>query len=540
MDQFLNIYGFLAVLLRAATLIFQSLIIGGTLFSYAVLGRWHEEENRPDSASSCEWLLRIAGFGLAATQALYLSCESFVLMKTVGLSFAEIAGADFFVAGIVFIVAALLIATIPYQSRRTIWWLGLLSLMVLMSSVATSHAFSRLQSRAGVVAFTALHLAAAGCWIGGLPYLLISVRGMPDGGAKQKVLSRYSQIALLSVGVLVASGIGTALRYFDSAGALYGTAYGIMLISKFTLLGMMLILGAMNRSIVNRAEGAVIRQRLQHFVAVEIGIGIAAVLTATSMTSQPPAIDLPTGRVDAKTIVARFTPEWPRLRTPPLSALSPATRPWEKEAAANNPVSLVPGGHIHLPNSPADIAWSEYNHNWAGVMLTVIGLLATVSRTGRLSFTKHWPLAFLLMAAFIFLRADPENWPLGPNGFLESFDRADVLQHRLAVLLIIAFAFFEWRVQLGRTKSAFAPLVFPFVCVAGGMLLMTHNHTLDNIGEELLVEMSHLAIALLAILAGWSRWLQLKLPTREGVVASWIWPICFVLMGGILLTYREA
>ena len=540
MGQFLNIYGFLAVLLRAATLIFQSLIIGGALFSYAVLGRWRRAQDCSESVRSCERLLRIAGCGLALTQAIYLSCESFVLRQTVGLSFAEISGANFFIAGVVLIASGIAIATIPYKSRRTIWWLGLLSLTVLMSSVATSHAFSRLEGRALVVSFTALHLAAAGCWIGGLPYLLVSIRNRPDGDAKQTVLSRYSQVALISVGVLVASGVGTALRYFDSANALYGTAYGIMLISKIALLGMLLVLGAMNRSIVNRLDAAAIRQRLQHLVAVEIGIGIAAVLTATSMTSQPPAVDLPTGRVDGKTIVARFTPQWPRLRTPPLSALSPATRSWEKAAAANSPVSLVPGQNIHLPNSPGDIAWSEYNHNWAGLMLVVIGLLATISRSGRLSFTRHWPLAFLLMAAFIFLRADPENWPLGPNGFWESFDRADVLQHRLAVLLVMFFAFFEWRVQLGKAKSAFAPLVFPFVCVAGGMLLMTHNHTLDNIGEELLVEMSHLAIALLAILAGWSRWLQLKVPDRDGVVASWIWPVCFVLMGGILLTYREA
>lgn len=540
MDQFLNIYGFLAVVLRAATILFQSLIIGGVLFAHVVLGRWGEKSSGAAVISSCERLLRVAGFGLALTQTIYLSCESFVLRQTVGLSLTDIAGANFFLAGMVLVLGGVAIATIPYQSRRTIWLLGLLSLAVLLSSVATSHAFSRVQGRTTAVIFTGLHLAAAGCWIGGLPYLLISIRRMPDGGAKQRVLSRYSRIALLSVGVLVASGIATAFRYVDSADALYGTAYGIMLLSKFVLLAAMLVLGAMNRSIVNRADPAGIRLRLQHFVGVEIGIGIAAVLTATSMTSQPPAIDLGAGRVDVKTIATRFTPHWPRFRTPSVASLSPATRPIEKAAAANSPVSLVPGGTIHLPNSPADIAWSEYNHNWTGLMLLVIGLLATISRSGRLSFTRHWPLAFLLMAAFIFLRADPENWPLGPNGFWESFDRADVLQHRLAVLLVVAFAFFEWRVQLSKTKRAFAPLVFPFVCVAGGMLLMTHSHTLDNIGEELLAEMSHLSLALLAIIAGWSRWLQLRLPARDGAVASWIWPICFVLMGGILLDYREA
>jgi putative copper resistance protein D len=149
-------------------------------------------------------------------------------------------------------------------------------------------------------------------------------------------------------------------------------------------------------------------------------------------------------------------------------------------------------------------------------------------------------LLFVLMGAFIFLRADPENWPLGPNGFWESFDEAEVLQHRMAVLLVIAFAVFEWRVQLGTSKWKYAPLVFPAVCIAGGMLLVTHTHSLNNIKEELFAEMSHIPLALLAILTGWSRWLQFRLPKRDQAVVAWIWPLCFSLMGAILLNYREA
>jgi copper resistance protein D len=538
MGQFLNIYGFLAVVLRAATITFQSLIIGGVLFFYAVLGRWRAEKSR-EPAAICERLLRLAGIGLAITQLVYVCCESFVLTQTVGLSLGEILGANFFLAGMAQIFCGIVIAIIPYKPRWTVALLSALSLAVLLASVATSHAFSRVESRGAVVAFTALHLAALGCWIGGLPYLLLSIRKMPDGDAKARVLSRYSHIALVGVGVLVASGVATAIHYVDSAAALYGTAYGIMLLAKVVLLAVMLLFGTLNRSIIRRGNGEEVRQRLQNFVGAEIGIGFALVLTAASMTSQPPAIDLTEGRVDEATIVDRLKPEWPRFRTPPVASLSPATRPLDKAAAANGPTSLVPGEKIHLPNSPADVAWSEYNHNWTGFMLVIIGLLATISRTGRLSFTRHWPLAFLFMAAFIFLRADPENWPLGPNGFWESFDQAEVLQHRLAVGLVVAFAFMEWRVQLGKAKSAFASLVFPAVCVAGGMMLMTHNHSLNNVQDELLAEMSHLPLALLAIIAGWARWLQLRLPARDQGIVSWIWPVCFVLMGGILLNYRE-
>ena len=83
-------------------------------------------------------------------------------------------------------------------------------------------------------------------------------------------------------------------------------------------------------------------------------------------------------------------------------------------------------------------------------------------------------------------------------------------------------------------------MVFPGVCIAGGMLLVTHTHSLNNIKEELFAEMSHIPLALLAILTGWSRWLQFRLPKRDQAVVSWIWPLCFALMGAILLNYREA
>jgi putative copper resistance protein D len=86
-----------------------------------------------------------------------------------------------------------------------------------------------------------------------------------------------------------------------------------------------------------------------------------------------------------------------------------------------------------------------------------------------------------------------------------------------------------------------AGLVFPVVCVAGGALLLTHSHSLGNIKEEFLAELSHIPLALLAVMAGWSRWLELRLgPGQFRAVARWIWPVCFVLIGAILLNYREA
>jgi len=42
---------------------------------------------------------------------------------------------------------------------------------------------------------------------------------------------------------------------------------------------------------------------------------------------------------------------------------------------------------------------------------------------------------------------------------------------------------------------------------------------------------------LAAIVAGWSRWLELRSPGR---IAAWVWPACFVFIGLLLVFYREA
>jgi putative copper resistance protein D len=63
---------------------------------------------------------------------------------------------------------------------------------------------------------------------------------------------------------------------------------------------------------------------------------------------------------------------------------------------------------------------------------------------------------------------------------------------------------------------------------------------LGNIREEFLIELSHIPLALLAVGAGWCRWLEIRLPLDRTRVVAWIWPVCFVLIGGVLMLYRES
>ena len=547
MVSLLGIFGFFTVVLRALTLCFQSVAIGGIVFFTAVA---RNPEDRTQDLLQSGWkLIRFSAIALAITQILFIILNSLVLRATVDIPFFEVFGANFVWAGALAIVAGFLIVRWPSGLLERFSPVVLLpAAMMLAGSVMTSHAASRMENRPLLVSLTVLHYLATASWIGALPYLLLAMKRLPDGGSKSNVIRRFSRMAQISVAVLIVAGLAMGWSYLGSIAAIYGTAYGVMLSAKVALLLCLLLLGAANYYIVkslDTPEGDAGKKSLFRFGEAEIGIGLTVILAAASLTSQPPGVDLTQDRVTMHEITTRFAPRMPRLRSPELNTLSAPTEQIYKQAKATGqslPPAYVPGQTEWNPSTFGDIAWSEYNHNWAGLIVLLMGVLALLSRSHYFAWAKIWPLMFLGLAVFLFLRADPENWPLGPNGFWESFGVVDVLQHRIAVVLIIVFAIFQYRVETNKVKSMAAKLVFPMVCAIGGVVLLTHTHALSNVKEEMLAELSHTPLAIFGIMAGWSRWLELRLPEQNNArkYLKWIWPVCFIFVGLILIDYHEA
>src|SRR5260370_33778582 len=103
-------------------------------------------------------------------------------------------------------------------------------------------------------------------------------------------------MAMGSVAVLLAGGLVMAVIYLGSLGAVYGPAYGVMVMTKLGLLAGLLFLGGMNFLVVERLRrdpGTSI-QRLKRFAEVEVGIGLTLLFAAASLTSQLPGADLST------------------------------------------------------------------------------------------------------------------------------------------------------------------------------------------------------------------------------------------------------
>jgi putative copper resistance protein D len=546
MADLLGMFGFLVVLLRAAILVFQTILVGGVIFLSFVASN---NGLRPEELTQPAWkFIRWSGVGLALCQIAFLIVNSLVLGNSTDISIREMLGANFAIAGIVAIVASLAVALWPVRLQKSVNRSVLVpAMLILASSVVTSHSFSRMEGSAVLVGLTTLHLLATASWIGGLPYLLLTMKRISEQGVRIRISQRFSRLAQISVAVLFLAGLGMSLVFVGSWNALYGTAYGIMVGTKVVLFGCLLLLGAANFFIV-RGVGAASTAgstSLISFGEVEIGIGLTVILAAASLTSQPPGADLTEDRVSLHEIAVRYAPRIPQFTSPPLGDLSPAGKEMERKAklaGVKVPAAFMPGESFSHPDTPGDIAWSEYNHSWAGLIVFFMGLLALLSRNKYFSWAKIWPLMFLGLAVFLFLRADPENWPLGPNGFWASFREADVLQHRAAVLLIIVFALFQWTVETNRVKSHAAALVFPGVCAIGGIVLLTHMHAVTNIKQEMLIELSHTPLAIFGIVAGWARWLELRLPQENNTrkYLAWVWPVCFIFVGLILMDYHEA
>jgi putative copper resistance protein D len=548
MELLVDLFGYLSIVIHGLTILSQSMALGGALFVVFLARPLDIPSIGPAAARIAGW----SAVALLASEALTVGLQIAVLMATVDLSFWDCMGAGFAIAGTIKMAAAIALAALLLTrgERAPAWALLGLTAIELLAATLTTHAEARLDDRAVLLLVEGLHQLGAAIWIGGLPCFLLALARVRDGVRLRLIGARYSRMSMAGVACILVSGITMSLFYIGSWEGFYGTAFGVMVGAKVAMFLMLLCLGAANFSVTERLRNdpstPVIR--LRRFAEVEFGIGIAIFFAAASLTSVPPAVDLTQDRVTWHEIVERNTPEWPRLSSPDHDSLAlPALQEkLDQEAAAHAAApqaAFVPGSGVLPPRNVDDIAWSEYNHHWSGLFVIAIGLLALLNRAG-LRIARHWPLLFIGLAVFLFFRSDPETWPMGDIGFLESFRDVEVLQHRFFVLLIVVFALFEWRVRVGGLAKSKAVLVFPLLCAGGGTMLLTHSHAIANLKDQLLIELTHTPLAIAGIAAGWARWLEIRLPSRDypatWQVASWLWPVCLVFCGFLLLMYREA
>src|SRR5260221_13669883 len=102
MARLLQVFGFLSVLFRGATLAFQSLAIGGIVFLIVVLSPTTEDS--AELRQACLRWIRRSAIALAVMQISYVLANSLILMQSAYMSLRQVVGPNFVPAGAIGLV----------------------------------------------------------------------------------------------------------------------------------------------------------------------------------------------------------------------------------------------------------------------------------------------------------------------------------------------------------------------------------------------------------------------------------------------------
>ena len=183
--------------------------------------------------------------------------------------------------------------------------LGVITAGALLVSIAlTGHAQVE-DGAAGVIhrIADAVHLAAAGVWLGALvPFLyLLNARSQPDtSAAAAERLEAFHNVGLVAVLLLIATGLVNSWFLVGAPARLFATTYGQVLLIKVALFVGMLALAAGNRlrhvpalsrQLAREEEAAASLRRLRLQISGEFLLGMLVLLAVAALGAIEPAAE---------------------------------------------------------------------------------------------------------------------------------------------------------------------------------------------------------------------------------------------------------
>jgi len=540
-----GIADFLDSLIGGFDLICYSLIIGGLFWGLFVLRPWHYQDGYSATLlQKTVALLYKGGFWLAAAQLFKVVLKVWLMTAVLERwPFPEFADTTQFIGGIVRTVLTVFLAGYCYQYLRKNpfskqHWIaaGIVALPMIVSGAWLVHGAGRFENQITLMSLTVIHQLAAAAWVGGV-FQLVNLWLLRNGKQVPAtlwplLLKRFSTFGIASVTMILISGLPIALQYIDTWNGLIGTGYGNLLMVKIILMSIALGFAWLNKSAVLEfgfsGNSHALNNRVPYYIEAETFVLVTLLFTAASLASQPPAIDIPTLTASWQEVLNTFSPQIPRTSSPTHTDLIAG------EAGRVAIVGQIP--------SLAATEWSNYNHNIAGIFLTVMSFFAMLSYVKKSGFEyfKYWPLGFVGLGIFLFFRSDAETWPLGPIGFWEStFNNGEVLQHRIATLLVFVLGIMELTARISKNPSSKLPKVFPLLAAFGGLMLLTHSHVGFQPKSAFLIQVGHTMMGIFSLILASGRWLELKLDKPGKDIAGFISVAALFQIGIILMFYRE-
>lgn len=130
-------------------------------------------------------------------------------------------------------------------SRWTIAIVGAMAAVAMLVRVLGGHADTGSMPLVAVPVQW-VHMAAVGVWVGGLPWLLLGIRGH-DRAFRAGAVARFSAVAGIGIAVVVLTGLLRAVNEIGSPSELFTTSYGLTLVAKVAVVALIAALGALNR-----------------------------------------------------------------------------------------------------------------------------------------------------------------------------------------------------------------------------------------------------------------------------------------------------
>jgi copper resistance protein D len=198
--------------------------------------------------------------------------------------------------------AGLLAASLPMRRRSADWRLWsagaiVLAIAVMIGPAWTGHAGAT-PGIAGEfpLAADALHLLAAGAWLGGLPPLaMLLARAWRQKEPRWATVTaiavqRFSLLGVISVGTLLASGVANSWYEVGTLNNLFVTSYGQLVLIKIAIFAAMIALASVNRFYLTpRLATASTVRWLYRTSLAETGLGFAAVAVVGFLGAMAPA-----------------------------------------------------------------------------------------------------------------------------------------------------------------------------------------------------------------------------------------------------------
>jgi hypothetical protein len=195
----------------------------------------------------------------------------------------------------------------------------------------------------------------------------------------------------------------------------------------------------------------------------------------------------------------------------------------------------------------ADRLESEFNHHLAGFLVALGAVFMFFQdrlRARWAGVTLFWPACFLISGIFLLVWSDTQLWPFGGQGWIDEMSRnSEVLQHKVFAVLLLTLGAIEWQRMRGVLTAAWSGWVFPALAIAGSVLLLFHSHTAGMVGGDHLermarIESEHLSYSLAGMGIALTKGLS-EIETHWRKVFTRIWPVVMIVLGILLMLYRE-